>query len=350
LAELKAKAGEASALRASDDWVAWDKEKVGYTEQRDNADVAAWEKLLDPAQEFNIVDFRNQLNTNTHDYFNLMHDLEGRYPDVYAEFASYAPGEDVTAFEQAYNEWYDWVLYGPGTYDELGNPIWAVIDARKKEWMEKWGQEYLDEIIELQEVHYSGRLPILWKKREDSYALDEYWAIPDKAGRLEYRRHPDNVENEARLIFWGYTSTIENPEAEAVVRQWCKEYGIDTRDIPAFAKLMISEADMAKYGIKDPNILRTYSQLPTAGWEQERFLQANSEFYRYFVEVLGHKEVDFSRVPTETVENLWNKYQTLETGNPRLELRCKNAELDAWMVSAQGYAPAYGTDRCNIFK
>jgi len=355
LAELQAKAGDASALRASDDWVRWDAEKARYTENRDADDVASWQKLLDSGQDFNIVDFRKALVSNADTYFNSMRDLETRFPGVYAEFAKYAPGEDVTAFEQAYNEWYDWVLYGPGTQDELGNPIWSVIDARKREWMEKWGQEYLDGIMELQEVRYSGRLPILWKRREDSYALDEYWAIsdengdPDKAARLAYRADPNNLENEARLIFWGYTSTIENPEAEAIVKQWCQEYGIDIRDIPAFAKLMISEADMAKYGIQDPNILREYSQLLTEGWEQERFLQENPEFYRYWVEVLGHKEIDFSKVPSVEIERLWNDYQEAELGDDRLRIRCQVPEFDAWLVNAKGYTPAYGTDRCETF-
>ena len=87
----------------------------------------------------------------------------------------------------------------------------------------------------------------------------------------------------------------------------------------------------------------------TPNWEDEWFLMEHPEFYEEMIKFDTLKPRDFSKVPTRKVASLYDKYLHLETGNPRLECRCKNADLDAWLVSAQGYTPAFGTDRCARF-
>ena len=42
--------------------------------------------------------------------------------------------------------------------------------------------------------------------------------------------------------------------------------------------------------------------------------------------------INFDKIPTEAVEKLWNKYQILPTGQPRLDFRAANPELDEWML------------------
>lgn len=84
-------------------------------------------------------------------------------------------------------------------------------------------------------------------------------------------------------------STIQNSEAEEVVKQWCEEYNVALDDIPAFAKFIISEAEMKKYGISDPYILR--------------------------------------------------KYYDAEAGNVRKLMRWDNPGLDAYLVDTKGYTP-----------
>lgn len=50
--------------------------------------------------------------------------------------------------------------------------------------------------------------------------------------------------------------------------------------------------------------------------------------------------IDFAKIPTEEVERLYEKYQSLPgTGNERKDFRAKHLDLDAWLVLAKGYIP-----------
>ena len=90
-----------------------------------------------------------------------------------------------------------------------------------------------------------------------------------------------------------------------------------------------------------------YYSLPAKGYDQERFLKANSAYYNeVWLGILGNQKIDFSKVPTEGEENLLNKYDSLAAGSPRLAARCASKALDDALVKYRGLSRAYGTDRC----
>lgn len=297
LVELYDAAISSSERRETDEWREWGNENDRISGERDEAEATTLEKFRDATQEFTIVDLRNALSDIGSESRIKWDELKKRFPAIYEVFEKnrIEGVEDLPLFEQAYNEWYDWVLYGPGTQDELGDVIWSVVEQRRREWMEKWGEEYYEMIIEVRKYGFADKDDLLFKIWEDKQRLWEYWQITDdlgnsdRAARLEYRLDPDNLDIEARLIFLGYVSTIQNLEAEEVVKQWCKEHNVSLDDIPAFAKFIISEAEMKKYGISDPYILR--------------------------------------------------KYYDAEAGNVRKLMRWDNPGLDAYLVDTKGYTP-----------
>jgi hypothetical protein len=90
-----------------------------------------------------------------------------------------------------------------------------------------------------------------------------------------------------------------------------------------------------------------YYQMSTAGYDQERFLMEHKDYYKdVWLGILGNQPKDFSKIPTVKEEKLLNYYDSLATGTPRLQARCKDAELDAALVRIRGLTPAYGTSRC----
>ena len=83
-----------------------------------------------------------------------------------------------------------------------------------------------------------------------------------------------------------------------------------------------------------------YYQLPDAGYEQEWFMMAHPDYYKdVWQGVLGNQEMDFSKVPTREVWNLYQTYLTLPSGSPRYDFRAKHPELDDWLVRTKGYTP-----------
>ena len=56
-------------------------------------------------------------------------------------------------------------------------------------------------------------------------------------------------------------------------------------------------------------------------------------FYLYAKEKLGWtKVIDFDKTPSEEVEDLFNEYEDLPAGNPRLNFRYEHPELDEWLL------------------
>jgi hypothetical protein len=77
----------------------------------------------------------------------------------------------------------------------------------------------------------------------------------------------------------------------------------------------------------------TYSLLTKAGYADERYLKAHPDFYQYAKNKLGWTEdLDFNKVPTEAVENLFNQYEKLPEGKRREDFRNQHRDLDAWLV------------------
>ncbi|GAG51088.1 unnamed protein product, partial [marine sediment metagenome] len=198
----------------------WGNENDRLNSERDTAEQSALDKLHDPEQEYSIVDLRNELGDVANDNWVKRGELEKRFPEVYEEFEKNRTegAEDLPLFDQAYNEWYDWVLYGPGTHDDRGDVLWSVVEKRRKEWMAKWGEEYYDYIIEVREYGYADKDDLLFKIWEDKQMLWEFWNSArddqgnlDKDLEMEYRRREENLDNEARLIFLGYRRSIAVP-------------------------------------------------------------------------------------------------------------------------------------------
>ena len=71
----------------------------------------------------------------------------------------------------------------------------------------------------------------------------------------------------------------------------------------------------------------------------------HQEFYVAAKWKLDWDDIDFSKIPSEHVENLWNQYNSpLMSSARRLNFRKQNPELDEWLVRTQGYSPATGRE------
>lgn len=82
-----------------------------------------------------------------------------------------------------------------------------------------------------------------------------------------------------------------------------------------------------------------YYEIPRKGYDDERFLMEHPEFYEACLELLGWQEKDFSKVPTEEVERLYELYNDAPEGQARLMLRHDHFELERWLVDVKGYTP-----------
>jgi hypothetical protein len=75
-----------------------------------------------------------------------------------------------------------------------------------------------------------------------------------------------------------------------------------------------------------------YMMIPAAGYGRERYLKEHPEYYREAFRLLGWKEpIDFDKVPSARVENLYNQYLMLSTAD-KLKYRLANPDLDSWLV------------------
>lgn len=92
-------------------------------------------------------------------------------------------------------------------------------------------------------------------------------------------------------------------------------------------------------------------------YDDDRWLIEHPEFHQAMVDLYvasegksGWKELrDLSKVPSEKLEMLLNKYFGMPTGDPgKLAMRCESKELDNYLVNVHGYTPCYGTYRCGI--
>ncbi len=83
-----------------------------------------------------------------------------------------------------------------------------------------------------------------------------------------------------------------------------------------------------------------YYSLPVAGFDQERFLRDNEDYYNnVWLGVLGNQEVDFDRIPTVAFEKLFTRYETLDLGGDRYAFRGRNSEFDAEGVRLGKWKP-----------
>jgi len=199
--------------------------------------------------------------------------------------------------------------------------MWNVVNARRNEWMAKWGEDMFADIMEYKEYGYEGRDPLLYRIWQGKQLVWDYWQVlddkgePDAEARMEFRRDKDNLDIEANLVFLGYVSTIATPFPDAendaqraanwervdiietAVKEWATEFGVELTDIPYFSRWIISEEAMTKFGITDEYVLRTYAALPMSHSRRQLYLLENPELYNYFTTPesgggLGHEVLE----------------------------------------------------------
>ena len=89
-------------------------------------------------------------------------------------------------------------------------------------------------------------------------------------------------------------------------------------------------------------VIDNYAEYYTSdfkGYADDRYLLAHPQFYREMVNQGIWKERDFSKVPTERVEKLYEKYQKLPEGLARIQFRRVNPTLNRWLIEAKGLKP-----------
>ena len=87
-------------------------------------------------------------------------------------------------------------------------------------------------------------------------------------------------------------------------------------------------------GVSDEfiDLYADYYSLPAKGYDQERFLKANSAYYNeVWLGVLGNQKIDFSKVPTEKVERLYEIWGRLPLGQARRDFEASHPDLDMWL-------------------
>ncbi|KKK48940.1 hypothetical protein LCGC14_3140070, partial [marine sediment metagenome] len=67
-------------------------------------------------------------------------------------------------------------------------------------------------------------------------------------------------------------------------------------------------------------------------WAQERFLLANETFYNLLRKAADWLPIDFSGVPSERLEDAYNRYHRGPKGQFRLNLRFQNPDLEQFLI------------------
>lgn len=186
-----------------------------------------------------------------------------------------------------------------------GNSAEAKLFRLEHEAFNEWGLEaYGWKDLEDENIDQL-KLQVKWSDK-----LDEYEALETKEDRDAY------------LAF--------NPE-----------FAVARRKIQAY-----------DYGVPDEfiDLYVEYYNLPSAGYDRERFLKANKDYYEQVwlnKNVLGNDEIEFDKIPSVKEERLMNTYYNLPVGSARLEARCRSKELDDILLKYEKVTKrAYGTDRC----
>lgn len=190
----------------------------------------------------------------------------------------------------------DYFAYGTLTAEVSGNSaeakLWRLENPEFTNWaMENWG----------------------WEGPGDYKGMEYY--------KLQIKWRPEQAEYDA----------IESTEA----RQEYLDANPGFRDDRSRMKAM--EAEFPEPLIED--WVDWYSE-KRSGYEDEWWLMEHEEFYDTMLEMgIWTEPRDFSKVPTREVARLYETYQGLPTGTPRLDFRAKHPDLDAWLVLKFGYKP-----------
>ena len=73
-------------------------------------------------------------------------------------------------------------------------------------------------------------------------------------------------------------------------------------------------------------------------------MKEHLDFYETITKIKGwalEPEGYWDTIPSEEVERLYEEYNKLPLGNPRLLFRRLHPDLDAWLVAAKGNTPVW---------
>jgi hypothetical protein len=351
LAEMKGLADAASMPYRADEWLHWfdDKNQI-------ELDYIAYENSQYTLLQSGAIDmptYIDNLRQRRSDDSIRKEDLKKEHKKIYDswETPGLSKSQDQSYVDVAIDAYYD-MVWGEGVLDPLGSEggrgiDWDVQESALNNWKTTYDPDgtIYDIVLELQEAGFKDENPLALRLWEMGDVLEPYWQLPRK-DREVFRENPMNLDIEATLIFMGYTSTIQNPNAEAIVRQWCSELGIDPdKTIPALTKLIIPDIMLQRFEGLQPNDLREYNNLPTEGYVRERYIVEHPAFKAYATsteEVDGQKIgflsgfneqgedlYTWDKVPTVVEEQLLNTYDAI-TGNTTAKQiwRCTYPEGD----------------------
>jgi len=184
-------------------------------------------------------------------------------------------------------------------YNQLGfsgnsaeSKLWRLQNLEFTEWaMENWGWEGTEEYKGME--YY--QLQVKWRDKEN-----EYNAIEGDSAREQFLQ--------ANSEYW---------TARLTMRAMDTEFPEDL--IPDYVAWY--QSDFSEY-------------------EDDWWLMEHQEFYKTMYDLgIWTEPRDFSKVPNREVWSLYQQYQNLPSGTPRLDFRAKHLDLDAWLVLKFGYKP-----------
>jgi hypothetical protein len=170
--------------------------------------------------------------------------------------------------------------------------LWRLEHPEFTDWaMESWGWEGTEDYKGIE--YY--QLQIKWRDTEAEYAQIE--GTEERAQFLA--SHPDFRDDRNRM------KAMDADFPETLIEDWVDWYAEDR-----------------------------------SGYEDDWWLMEHEDFYNMMLEMgLWTEPRDFTKVPTREVWSLYQIYQGLPTGTPRLDFRAQHPELDAWLVLAFDLKP-----------
>ncbi|MDD5219681.1 MAG: hypothetical protein PHV11_03845 [Candidatus Bipolaricaulis sp.] len=101
--------------------------------------------------------------------------------------------------------------------------------------------------------------------------------------------------------------------------------------------------DAYNVGFTDQKLITAYADYYTQDlkdYEDDWFLMENKDFYQSMIDKGIWQPKDFSKVPSRQVYGMYQTYQSLAEGTPRMQYRLDNPLLDDWLVRVKGYTKA----------
>jgi len=343
---------------SSDDWIWFNTSNETISQDRDNKNLNQIDILRDPDSEFTIKDLRWSISDYGRDAWaqrELMK-KDDRYKkvdgDIQRSLRNMKDRGELTTFRIAYQEWWDYVMNDENVSDRLTDAEkYNLRQKRIDDFRQKYGEPVYQAIHDVIDEGLKDVDPLLYKLTKDKLALsDSYWRLvdeygdPDQEARREFRKDKDNAEFEAILVFWGYVSKFENPEAEPIVRQWMQDFNIPEKAIPAFAEYILPDKAELAYKVTQTE----WSEYQKMGDKYERDDQVAYYRWQYLLKhpnLNAYLVKEESKADARTVfhnvpeSDAWlktynEKYLTLLTikGKPdttrRREFRTQNPEFD----------------------